>query len=360
MKKIALISSNFTYEKPGGVATLVEGRAEFLRKNNNVRVFALGKSNDINHSVGRSKYFKFTFILVWVKLIVALLKFKPNEIEVHNIPVGLPVFLVFNNTYFFHGPAKEEAAIEHSSKTRIFLSGLLEKIAIKFSFKIYTASQAFRDKLHSIYPKISINKSEILLPKLVNHQKSITSDRIHEIEKKILDKYDLNKKDLECSFVTVRRLVTRTGVPLLLESFIEAKKDKIIPENSKLFIIGDGPEYDKIKERISTSSAQKSVYLLGKVSNDERDFFYSSCFYNVVPTLGLEGFGLIVLEAGYLGCPSIVTNINALPEVINALDNKGIVVNPDLMSLKNGLRDSFSKHIDREGLKKTTIEKFFI
>ena len=33
----------------------------------------------------------------------------------------------------------------------------------------------------------------------------------------------------------------------------------------------------------------------------------------------MEGFGLVVLEAGFFGCPSLTTDVDALPEVIQGV-----------------------------------------
>ena len=53
----------------------------------------------------------------------------------------------------------------------------------------------------------------------------------------------------------------------------------------------------------------------------------------MVPTLGYEGFGLVVVEAGFMGCPSMVTDVGALPEVIETLNDYGTVVEPEKSSI---------------------------
>lgn len=59
-----------------------------------------------------------------------------------------------------------------------------------------------------------------------------------------------------------------------------------------------------------------------------------------MPTIGLEGFGLVVVEAAFWGCPSIVTDVNALPEVISKLEGIGVIVPPTQEGLHAALVDA--------------------
>ena len=62
-----------------------------------------------------------------------------------------------------------------------------------------------------------------------------------------------------------------------------------------------------------------SVRLLGFVADSQLPLIYRAADLNVVPTLALEGFGLVAAEAIAAGTPSMVTPIGGLPEVVNGL-----------------------------------------
>ena len=99
--------------------------------------------------------------------------------------------------------------------------------------------------------------------------------------------------------------------------------------------------------------------LLGHVSQEERDRLFATSTFNVVPTIGLEGFGLVVVEAAFWGCPSIVTDVNALPEVISKLDGIGVVVPPTPKGLQTALEDAAPLPIDqRQHLTALALRKF--
>jgi glycosyltransferase involved in cell wall biosynthesis len=340
--KIAIISSTFPAEKPGGVPTYVDGRATFLSRKLDVRVYALGQGDSSDGlaryrrvGLGPSRNFKKNFLFTWMRLLREIRHWRPDVVEVHNIPVGLPIFALFRllgvtrPTYFFHGPARLEAKIEGASRIGYTLRYCLESFCLRRSRVSYCVSQAFLKVLlqeHSYLVresrKFAIRYPRIKLP--------------NELDKLA----DRTAHSQRLSFVCVRRLVERTGTANLLEAFLSAQASKRLPSDAVLRIVGDGPQISILAEKIRDKGVSDSVELLGRVSQEERDRLFATSTFNVVPTIGLEGFGLVVVEAAFWGCPSIVTDVNALPEVISKLDGIGEVVPPTKEGLQTALIDA--------------------
>jgi UDP-glucose 4-epimerase len=84
--------------------------------------------------------------------------------------------------------------------------------------------------------------------------------------------------------------------------------------NFPLKIVGYGPLENKLKNYTKNISA-KRVSFLGKVSNKELIKLYQECNF-FVSASKWEGFGLIFVEAGACGKPSIGYEKGAIPEVI--------------------------------------------
>ncbi|HWJ21248.1 MAG TPA: glycosyltransferase, partial [Gemmatimonadaceae bacterium] len=61
------------------------------------------------------------------------------------------------------------------------------------------------------------------------------------------------------------------------------------------------------------------VRLLGFLPDAQLPLAYRAADVTVVPTVALEGFGLIVAESLAAGTPAIVTPVGGLPEVVEAL-----------------------------------------
>jgi D-inositol-3-phosphate glycosyltransferase len=118
--------------------------------------------------------------------------------------------------------------------------------------------------------------------------------------------------------VTVRRLVPRAGVDLLIDAWRLADLDNL----GSLVIGGRGPESERLKQR---AHGLRHVEFPGFVPDADLPSLYRGAAVAVMPTRSGEGFGLMAAEALACGTPVVVTAQGALPEVVrNGID--GIVV----------------------------------
>jgi glycosyltransferase involved in cell wall biosynthesis len=87
-------------------------------------------------------------------------------------------------------------------------------------------------------------------------------------------------------------------------------------EGYKLVIAGDdSDEYaNQIRQDIIKLNLEDRVLLLGKVSDNERDWLYANCTAFVFPSLA-EGFGIPVIEAMSYKKPVFISKETSLPEV---------------------------------------------
>jgi glycosyltransferase involved in cell wall biosynthesis len=145
--------------------------------------------------------------------------------------------------------------------------------------------------------------------------------------------------------VSVRRLVPRMGLDVLIDAWSEVVED--LPPGSTLLIAGDGPLSESLEELASARGSGPSVRLLGRVSEDRLVSLYRAADVAVVPTLEHEGFGLVVAEAAACGTPSIVTAVGGLPEAIAGLDPSLIVPAGDPGALRDRLLASRSQRPSR-------------
>lgn len=71
---------------------------------------------------------------------------------------------------------------------------------------------------------------------------------------------------------------------------------------------------DDIKKRIKDEGLKDRFILCGKISEEEKNWYYQNCKAFIFPSL-LEGFGLPVTEAMSFGKPLFLSNKTSLPEV---------------------------------------------
>lgn len=116
---------------------------------------------------------------------------------------------------------------------------------------------------------------------------------------------------------TVRNLVPRMGLENLLHGIALLKEDR----GSLLVLIGgDGPLRPELQSLIRSLGLERQVTLLGFIPEERLPRYYQAADLVLMPTLTLEGFGLVTVEAMACGTPVLGTPVGALPEVLSRVD----------------------------------------
>lgn len=110
----------------------------------------------------------------------------------------------------------------------------------------------------------------------------------------------------------VGRLEPRKGCEILLEAWPRIRSE--VP-GATLWIAGDGPEGDLLRER-ARSAGLESVDFLGRVSRDELAGRYRTADAFCAPSLGGESFGIVLLEAMAAGTPVVASDLPGYAEVV--------------------------------------------
>lgn len=133
----------------------------------------------------------------------------------------------------------------------------------------------------------------------------------------------------------VRNLVPRMGFENLIEamSLLGCENDGVL-----LVIGGEGPLCAKLQSLIEGYGLRDRVRLLGFVPESDLVRYYQAADFVLMPTLQLEGFGLVTVEALACGTPVIATPVGALPEVLSRVDRSLIAAGTDAPSLAHALR----------------------
>lgn len=104
----------------------------------------------------------------------------------------------------------------------------------------------------------------------------------------------------------VGRLEAMKGVGRLIEAFRE-------PIGIDLTIVGDGPERPNL-ERLARGNS--SIRFLGWRPREELPPLYRRAIALVVPTIGFETFGMVILEAFREGTPVVARRVGPFPEIV--------------------------------------------
>jgi glycosyltransferase involved in cell wall biosynthesis len=215
----------------------------------------------------------------------------------------------------FHGPWADEASVAGGDgSVATNLRRAIERFVYRRADAHVTVSRAFRRLLIERY--------------------GVTPWEAHVISPGVdLERFSRGSRESardqlgvsEGSFVVVcaRRLVPRTGVGVLLDAWTAES----LPSDRLLLIVGEGPEERALLGRVDRLRLCDRVRFLGRVDDSTLVDAYRAADVAVVPSVALEGFGLVVLEALACGTPVVATSVGGLPEALGGLD-RSLVVPP--------------------------------
>ena len=128
--------------------------------------------------------------------------------------------------------------------------------------------------------------------------------------KEIKDKYNIQKDDFVILFVG--RLAEEKNVTFLIENQKDILKSN---KNSKLMIIGDGPDIDMLKKQCKDLNIENNVIFTGKIPWEKIHEYYqvASVFVSASNT---ETQGLTLLEAMAAGVPVVALDDEAFRDVV--------------------------------------------
>jgi glycosyltransferase involved in cell wall biosynthesis len=124
--------------------------------------------------------------------------------------------------------------------------------------------------------------------------------------------------------LTVRRLVYKNGIDTLLESAKIAVKN-----NPQLVfvVVGKGPDFEEVKEKIGQLGMHRKFRLTGFVPDEDLPLYYNAADLFALPSKSGEGLPLVTLEAMACGLPVIATNVGGTSEVMS--EDYGKLVPPN-------------------------------
>lgn len=133
--------------------------------------------------------------------------------------------------------------------------------------------------------------------------------------------------------VCVRRLDPRMGLLVLLDAWAAIVDE--LPIAPLLVIAGEGDLRAELERRAARLG--ESVRVIGRVAEEELPLLYRAADVSVVPSLALEGFGLVTLESLACGTPVIASDVDGLPEALDGFAADAIIAPGDATALATRL-----------------------
>jgi len=332
--KILLIHNY--YRNRGGEDVVFDYQKELLVEKGYEVIEYSKKSTEVNNlfkKVSAALGFFYSF-KTYREIKKIIFKDKPDIAHIHNIfPVisqsvydvlynnNIPIVQTIHNYRFFcsNGLCLNRGKIctrcETLSVKNIFNNCSPEK---KF-YNFLMALNIYIIRKRNVYSKIDhfVALSNFVKDKLV--RVGIEENRITVIRNSLKEcdtGINISSSDKLRSkkyFVYIGRLSQEKGILELINVFSSLK-------NIELKILGDGPLYKEIYNRIYSGKVN-NIELLGFVDGKEKYRVLHSAYAMVIPSICFEVSPLVIIESFSLGIPVIVNNIGSLPEFIEDGEN---------------------------------------
>jgi glycosyltransferase involved in cell wall biosynthesis len=137
--------------------------------------------------------------------------------------------------------------------------------------------------------------------------------RFHPVADKATTRKDLSVSDDRFVLLTIRNLVPRMGLDRLVLA-MQAVAAKI--PQSLLVIGGQGPLREELKALAERLGVKDHVRMAGFIPEEKLACYYQMADLFVLPSLDLEGFGLVSLEALACGLPVLGSPVGGTREFL--------------------------------------------
>lgn len=130
----------------------------------------------------------------------------------------------------------------------------------------------------------------------------------------------------------------------------------LLPKDVHYWLAGDGPETDDILAAARKKGVEHRLRLLGRVSETDLELLYAASDLFIMPNIpvagDMEGFGVVMLEAGLSGLPTIASRLEGITDVIAEGDNGHLVSSGDAWGFSEAVMQYYRNHDHHADAKK--------
>jgi len=188
---------------------------------------------------------------------------------------------------------------------------LIEKKVLNACDRIAVLSRFTQEKLWSAY--------RILSEKVVIIPGGVDLERFYPAVDKVEIRRHLNIPEEKMILLTVRDLEPRMGLENLICAFKEVIK--VVPDGY-LVLGGQGPLKNSLVSLSQELGVEDYIKFVGFIPEEDLSDYYRMADVFILPTIELEGFGLITLEALASGVPVLGTPVGGTVEILGKLDSR--------------------------------------
>ena len=352
MKKILFGITSLSF---GGAERVLIDLANRLTSEYEITILTIYKKGELEKQLNN----KVKLISLYEKQFSEYSKIQKLMISLKLLFVDKPPKAYDTYIAFLEGPATRLfSKLKHSKKivwvhndiSKVFgnnlkskIKKLLDKKVYKKYEKIVFVSEENRQDFNNLYGDM---KNEVIIRNYLDYNKVLEKSE---------EKIDLPYEDNNINLVSVCRLVEQKAIDRFIKVHAKLENEGI---HSKVYIIGDGPEKEKLKQKIQELNEEDKFFLLGAKENPY-PYIKNANYFCLLSNY--EGYGMVLDEAKILNKPIIITD-TASRESLEKYNN-GIILENSEKGIYKGLKKTLNSDIiitdfdEKDRIKET--EKYY-
>lgn len=195
----------------------------------------------------------------------------------------------------------------HNDISQVFGKGLKAKIKKDLDKKTYSKYETLVFVSRDNFKKFNQTYKDIRNEYLEKVKKEVIHNYIDKeaVKKKAEESVENNFSENTINFVTVARLVQQKAIDRLIKIHKKLIKDGL---KHDFYVVGEGPEKEKLEKMVNEYEIGETFHLLGKKENPY-PYIKNADYFCLLSEF--EGYGMVLDEAKILGKPIIITDTAA-------------------------------------------------
>lgn len=282
------------------------------------------------------------------RVLAAMLKERKFDIvNMHHGYSGLPTELVKSrraslpSVYYFHGPWHKEAManagvasgdeVDGGATWKFRFRKGVDRFILKRCSAVVGLSDYMLNEAVEIYPGTAGKMHKV--------PGGVDTERFKPAGDKVPVRHALGIPPDKTVLLTVRRLVPRMGLENLVKAMaaVESAREDVV-----LLIGGKGELAPSLQKLISQLNLKRTS-LVGYIPDEQLHSYYQASDLFITPSLDLEGFGLVTLEAMACGLPVLGTPVGGTTEILREVLPDFILPGFEVEQIAQGIIDKMDQ-----------------
>lgn len=238
---------------------------------------------------------------------------------------------------FKYGTNTKKIVWIHNDISKVFGSNLKAKIKLKLDKltyqkydKIVFVSKDNKNEFNKLFKIKNIEEKEQVIYNYIDKEKILEKSKEEQYEQ-IID------KNIP-SILTIARLVPQKAIDRLISVHKRLIDEKIY---HKIYVIGDGPEKEKLTNMVKEQNLEDTFKLMGKRKNPY-PYLKQADYFALLSEF--EGYGMVIDEAKILNKKIIITKTAAV-EAVKQYE-KSIILENEETAIYEGLKQILTNQIN--------------